>query len=417
MSDQLFVAPYRIRGFFEDTVFAWSLVKMGDVVDLHYGKALKVDEREEGFIPVYGTNGITGWHNEALVDGPTVILGRKGMGHLGVEWCSGQCWVIDTAYYSTIDETRLNFGFFFYFVHYVGLNHLKDGTSNPGLNRDVFASQYIPLPPLEEQRAIAHILGSIDDKIEANRRQNETLEATAHTIFKSWFVDFDPAHTKAKGEQPVGMDATTAALFPESFEDSELGMIPAGWRVGTLEDIANYQNGLAMQKYLPTGNDFLPVVKIRELRQGFTDENSGKADPDIREDCILYDGDVVFSWSGSLLLDIWTGGIAGLNQHLFKVTSDQFPRWFYYFWTSHHLDEFIRIAETKATTMGHIKRIHLKEALVTIPSAEVLEYSHGILEPYLEEIITLRLQSRTLNKTRDTLLPKLLSGEIRVKGE
>ena len=193
----------------------------------------------------------------------------------------------------------------------------------------------VPYLPLAEQRAIAHMLGSLDDKIEANRRQNETLEATARAIFKSWFVDFDPVHAKARGEHPPGMDAATAALFPDSFEESELGPIPRGWGVLPLDHIADYLNGLAMQKYPADGADYLPVIKIRELRQGFTDDKSGQASTEIDSKYIVEDGDVIFSWSGSLLVDIWTGGIGGLNQHLFKVTSDDFPHWFYYFWTKY----------------------------------------------------------------------------------
>ncbi|MEW6579567.1 MAG: restriction endonuclease subunit S [Chloroflexota bacterium] len=274
----------------------------------------------------------------------------------------------------------------------------------------------IPLPPLPEQRAIAHILGSLDDKIELNRRMNATLEATARAIFKSWFVDFDPVHAKARGELPPGTDAATAALFPDSFEQSELGMIPAGWGVEPLDEIANFQNGLALQNYPPEGDEYLPVVKIRELRQGYVDEKSDKASRHIREECILSDGDVVFSWSGSLLLEIWCGGTAALNQHLFKVTSESYPKWFYYYWTLHYLEEFQRIAAGKATTMGHIQRHHLSAVLTAIPPTTLLQQADEIISPYFATFIGNRLQSRTLAQLRDTLLPKLISGEVRVGG-
>ena len=288
------------------------------------------------------------------------------------------------------------------------------GSTMPSLNQRIIGRISIPIPPLEEQRAIADVLGSLDDKIEANRRQNETLEATARAIFKSWFVDFDPVHAKARSEHPAGMDAETAALFPDSFEESELGLIPRGWGVMPLDHIADYLNGLVMQKYPADGADYLPVIKIRELRQGFTDNKSGQASTEIDSKYIVEDGDVIFSWSGSLLVDIWTGGIGGLNQHLFKVTSDDFPRWFYYFWTKYHLEEFQRIAASKATTMGHIKRSHLREALVVVPLDNLLQMAHLILEPMIEKVIGDRLQSRTLAETRDALLPRLVSGELRV---
>ncbi len=270
----------------------------------------------------------------------------------------------------------------------------------------------VPLPPLPVQREIAHILGTLDDKIDLNRKMNATLEAMARALFKSWFVDFDPVRAKAEGRDPAGMDAETAALFPDAFEDSPLGDIPRGWRVMPLDEIANYRNGLALQKYPPTGNDYLPVIKIRELRQGYVDSSSDKASPNIIAECIVEDGDVLFSWSGSLLVDFWTGGRGALNQHLFKVTSREYPKWLYYLWTHRHLDAFIATAADKATTMGHIQRRHLSEALCVVPHFEDLQVLNRVFEPIFEQLIALRLESRTLAEMRDALLPRLMRGEL-----
>lgn len=270
------------------------------------------------------------------------------------------------------------------------------------------------LPPLAEQRAIASILGSLDDKIELNRRMNATLEETARALFKSWFVDFDPVRAKMEGRQPAGIDAETAALFPDRLVESELGLIPEGWRVKPLDEIADFQNGLALQKFPPIDAVYLPVIKIRELRQGCIDDNSDKATPNIRESCIVYDGDVLFSWSGSLMIDLWCGGTGALNQHLFKVTSSAYPKWFYLYWTYHHLDNFIGVAADKATTMGHIQRHHLSSALTVVPPNEVLDHLGEMMSPLVDKIILSRLETRTLAEARDTLLPKLLSGQVRV---
>ena len=200
---------------------------------------------------------------------------------------------------------------------------------------------------------------------------NRTLEATARAIFKSWFVDFDPVRALIDGRQPEGMDAQTAALFPDAFEDSELGMIPKGWEIKTLDAIAQFLNGLALQKYPPKDNGHLPVIKIAELRRGIT-EKSGKASLEIPEEYVIEDGDVLFSWSGSLVNCIWCGGKGALNQHLFKVTSEDYPKWFYYQWINYHLPNFQALAASKATTMGHIKRQHLTEALVIVPDEKIL---------------------------------------------
>ncbi|MBE2269346.1 MAG: restriction endonuclease subunit S [Anaerolinea sp.] len=286
------------------------------------------------------------------------------------------------------------------------------GTTHQTIYYPEVKAFHICLPPKAEQKVIADILTSLDDKIELNRRMNATLEATARTIFQSWFVDYDPVHARARGEQPLGMDEEIAALFPDSFEDSELGMIPAGWRVVPLDQIADFRNGLALQKFPPEGDEYLPVIKIRELRQGYSDENSDKASPNIKETYILHDGDVVFSWSGSLMIDVWCGGKGALNQHLFKVTSVQYPKWFYLYWSKYHLDSFIDIAADKATTMGHIQRHHLTSALTVVPPDEVLSRLSRFVEPLVDQMIQLRIESRKLAELRDTLLPLLMNGEL-----
>ncbi len=179
--------------------------------------------------------------------------------------------------------------------------------------------------------------------------------------------------------------------------------------------IASYHNGLAMQKFRPCEGEIgLPVLKIKELRQGTCDSNSDLCSPCIKQEYIIRDGDVIFSWSGSLLVDVWCGGTCGLNQHLFKVTSDIYDKWFYYLWTAHHLDRFIAIAADKATTMGHIKRDELAKAEVLIPPYEKYQEINSVINPIFELIIANRIESRTLAELRDKLLPKLMSGQIDV---
>ena len=247
-----------------------------------------------------------------------------------------------------------------------------------------------------EYRRIASILSSLDRKIELNNKINADLEEMAQAIFKNWFVDFEP-------------------FKDGKFMDSELGMIPEGWKVGRLTEIASYMNGLAMQKFPPENDeDSLPVLKIKELGQGFCGPDSDRCSCNIKDECKVHNGDVIFSWSGTLLVDVWCGGDCGLNQHLFKVTSKEYPKWFYYYWTKHHLQEFIHIAKDKAVTMGHIKRGHLEEALVAIPDNDSMERAHELFEPILSKMISLRLENSRLSLLRDTLLPRLMSGELEV---
>ena len=174
-------------------------------------------------------------------------------------------------------------------------------------------------------------------------------------------------------------------------------------------------NGLAMQKFPPLSEeDAIPVLKIKELGQSQIDNNSDKCSKHIKQEYIIKDGDVIFSWSGTLLVDIWCGGICGLNQHLFKVTSKEYPKWFYLLWTKYHLAEFIRIAKDKAVTMGHIKRGDLEKALVAIPDKYTFDKISGMNDDILSQIINIRLESSRLSILRNTLLPKLMSGEIKV---
>lgn len=269
------------------------------------------------------------------------------------------------------------------------------------------------IPPLPEQQAIASILGALDDKIKLNRKMNRTLEATAQAIFKSWFVDFDPVRTKAAGRDP-GLPKKIADLFPDSFENSELGAIPKGWEVCGLDEIARFLNGLALQKYPPKDDHSLPVIKIAQLRAGSTD-GTDVASADLDPDYIVGDGDVLFSWSGSLECVLWAGGRGALNQHLFKVTSATYPKWLYYLWIHQHLDDFRHIAAGKATTMGHIQRHHLSDAKVVLPQQQVLQVLDNTIAPMVAVLWQRQVESRTLATLRDALLPKLLTGEMKIK--
>ncbi|MEC9491692.1 restriction endonuclease subunit S [Flexistipes sp.] len=291
------------------------------------------------------------------------------------------------------------------------IRSLSYGTVFDTITMKSFKNLEILLPDLSKQKAIAHILGSLDDKIELNRKMNETLEEMAKAIFKSWFVDFDPVHAKAEGRD-TGLPDEISALFPDRFEGSELGQIPKGWKMLPLDQIADFLNGLALQKFPPANEpNKLPIIKIAQLRKGNT-TNSDYASSNLEKKFIVEDGDVLFSWSGSLLVKIWCGGKGALNQHLFKVTSKKFPKWFYFLWSSYHLNEFINIASTKVTTMGHIQRKHLKQAMCFIPPEEVMRQIDDLFHNIVDKIIANNVEDKSLYLLRGELLPKLINGEI-----
>jgi type I restriction enzyme S subunit len=272
----------------------------------------------------------------------------------------------------------------------------------------------ITLLPIAEQRDVATLLDALDDRITLLRETNATLEAISQALFKSWFIDFDPVRAKQEGRAPDGMDEATAALFPDSFEQLGLGTVPTGWVVRSLDSFANYLNGLALQKYPPESDDeYLPVIKIAQLRAGNT-SGADRASARLKPEYIVRDGDVLFSWSGTLEVELWCGGDGALNQHLFKVTSTEVPKWFYYLATRHFLPRFRDIAAHKATTMGHIQRKHLTEARLAIPPTHVLASMSELVAPLIERRITNSLQARYLATIRDTFLPRLISGQLRL---
>ena len=248
---------------------------------------------------------------------------------------------------------------------------------------DFLQKLMIPLPSERERKSIVGFASSISEKIRCNAKVNDNLYAQVKAIFSENFLDLD--------------------------------FLPDGWKTGNLLDIADYLNGLAMQKYRPKdGETGLPVLKIKELRQGICDASSELCSPSIKSEYIIHDGDIIFSWSGSLLVDIWCGGTCGLNQHLFKVTSNNYDKWFYYLWTAHHLDRFIAVAADKATTMGHIKREELEKVEVIIPSKCDYKRIGALIKPLFDLIISNRIEDRKLTALRNTLLPKIMSGEIDV---
>ena len=268
----------------------------------------------------------------------------------------------------------------------------------------------IVLPPPDERQAIASILSALDDKIELNRRMNETLEGMARAIFEDWFVAFGPTRAKMEGRPPyVAPDLW--ALFPDRLDAEGK---PKGWCEVPLDQIAEFLNGLALQKFPGTSSDDLPVIKIAELRAGVA-TGSDRASRSIPPQYVVDDGDVLFSWSGSLLQRVWTGGRGALNQHLFKVMSKQWPKWLHYLWVDHHLPSFQATAASKATTMGHIQRHHLSEAMTIIGSPDVMTAADALFAPLFQRCVANSLEARTLATTRDLLLPRLMSGELRVK--
>ena len=382
--------------------FKWSIKKLSEIADFNPSEPLQKGKisKKIGMDKIFPFNrDITSYEVVPFTSGTKFRNGDTIMARITPCLENGKI-----AKVSILDEDEIGFGstefivlrakeeidedYLYYLtcssiVREPAIKSMVGSSGRQRVQTDVVQNLEIEVPPYKEQRAIGKILKDIDDKIKLNNEINNNLEQQAKAIFENEF------------------------LFLE--------FLPKDWKQGSLLNIANYLNGLAMQKYRPAiDEEGIPVLKIKELRQGYCDDNSELCSTNIKPEYIIHDSDVIFSWSGSLLVDFWCGGTCGLNQHLFKVTSDKYDKWFYYAWTKHHLEHFITVATDKATTMGHIKRDELEKAKVIIPNSTDYKRIGVLLQPIYEFIIRNRIENKKLILLRNTILPKLMSGEIDV---
>lgn len=267
------------------------------------------------------------------------------------------------------------------YVNYI--KSCQSGTTVRMITKANIENYTFVCPNKKSRLLISRFLWTLVKKIELNRRINENLEQQAQALFNYYFIE----HSEILGD----------------------------YEKGNLTEIATYTNGLPMQKFRPQDEEKgMPVLKIKELGQGQTDNSSDICSENIANEYKVTNGDVIFSWSGTLMVKVWCGGLCGLNQHLFKVTSEKYPKWYYYFWTKFHLNKFIRIAQDKAVTMGHIRRGDLESSEVLVPKMDILAKLNEIINPIFNQIIGIECENRNLAQLRDTLLPRLMSGELAI---
>ena len=394
----------------------WRKVSVGAFAPFAYGKGLPEHRRDSsGQVPVFGSNGVVGFHCEALTSGPTVVIGRKGT--VGaVHYSPKPCWPIDTTFY-LVDPDPCVLRFKYYLLKALGLEHMNADSAVPGLNRDAAHSREVLVPPLPEQRAIAYILGTLDDKIELNRRMSKTLEAMARALFKAWFVDFEPVRAKMegrwqRGQSLPGLPAHLYDLFPDRLVDSELGEIPEGWRVVRLGDLISFEKGRKPPVSYPLPcKGYLPVVLI----ENFNGIVSSYALP--KGMTIAQEKDVLMVMDGASSGRVETGHYGIVGSTLAKITlregSGVGTHFLYY--ALKLLEPEIREHLT-GTSIPHADKNWISAQMVCFPNkGELLFYFEEIVGQIRERIRALRGESRTLAALRDVLLPKLIRGEIRVK--
>ena len=300
------------------------------------------------------------------------------------------------------------------FVYYIfefikkEIQKTSSGSIQDNINIDYLTNLQLMVPSKAYQDKIVELLSSLDQKIALNNQINEELEAMAKTLYDYWFVQFDFPDENGKPYKSSG----GKMVYNEQLKRE----IPEGWGVDSLWNIATFYNGLAMQKFRPASEtaESLPVIKIREMFSGFS-KDTEKASIDIPKEAIVESGDILFSWSATLEVIFWGGEKGALNQHIFKVTSEKYPKSFIYNELRSYLKVFKTIAELRKTTMGHITQDHLKQAMIIVPPNDLIDEIHNRISPILKQQLDLKQQNQELTQLRDWLLPMLMNGQVRME--
>ena len=393
---------------------------LGEFCPFKYGKGLSANKRLSGHFPVYGSNGVVDSHNEAYVKTHGIVIGRKGsVGALHIS--DGPFWPIDTSFY-VVKGDYFETLYTFYLLRSLGLGGMNSDSAVPGLNRDnAHALKVNILEKREERSAVGKLISKFDDKIENNRQMNKTLEEMARAIFKSWFVDFDPIHAKAAGNAPAHMNAETASLFPSSFSDDGL---PEGWVNNELSNVCSLLGGYAF-KSKEFVNEGMPVVKIKNITGNgdvsLEDSQCIESNSTVGKDKFkLEDGDLLIAMTGATVgkTGIVTDGkmTPYLNQRVGKfVPNLSFHKWAIWAYLQFQKNVDSVVATGTGSAQTNISSAGIVSVKWTEATHEIYKVFDEIVTPYFNLWISNMHQNQTLAELRDTLLPKLMSGEIRVK--
>ena len=392
----------------------WREVKLGEIINLNYGKGLSATKRNPGNIPVYSSAGITGWHDKALIKKNGIVVGRKGT--VGtVYYSETPFYCIDTAYYLTEDDTKEDLKYLYYLLNHLPLKKLNTDSAVPGLNRDNAYSQVFSLPPIQEQKSIAHILSTLDDKIEVNNQINKTLEKMAQAIFKQWFVDFEFPNEDGEPYKSSGGEMV----------ETELGMIPKGWEVGTIGNYVKVKSGYAF-KSAWWDSKGIAVIKIKDINNGtlnltdcsfVSEKNASSA-----QEFIINGGEILIAMTGATIgkfaIVPKMNHHALVNQRVGKFFLGENPfdkvSFLYCILNQSSVYEEI-VSRGDGSAQPNISPSGIESIKIVIPNSFILDKFNRLMKFNFQKITENIYENNKLVDLRDTLLPKLMSGEVRVK--
>jgi len=410
----------------------WIYVPLGDILTLQRGHDLPSDKREDGIIPIIGSAGITGFHSEAKMSGPGVVIGRSGNSMGNISFTDIDYWPLNTGLYVK-DFKANNCKYIYYLLKTINFDQFNSGSAQKSLNRNfVYPYQVYITTNILEQQKIAHILSTLDDKIELNRQMNQTLEAMAQALFQSWFVDFDPVHAKAGCRsdaelehiaRELGISKEVLELFPSAFVESEMGMIPEGWETYPIGDITTVTIGKTPprkeQHWFTTNADDVKWVSIKDMgNSGTYITNTSEY---LTSDAIdKFNVKVVPTSTVILSFKMTVGRVSITTEDMctneaiahfaldgrYKLS----PNYLYC-----HLKNFDYNSLGSTSSIATAVNSKIVRTIPTIvPSEEVIQLFNDQVENIFEQILVTTNEIQTLQQTRDTLLPKLLSGELDV---
>ena len=385
----------------------WREVKLGEIINLNYGKGLSATKRNPGDIPVYSSAGITGWHDKALIKKNGIVVGRKGT--VGtVYYSETPFYCIDTAYYLTEDDTKEDLKYLYYLLNHLPLKKLNTDSAVPGLNRDNAYSQVFSLPPIQEQKSIAHILSTLDDKIEVNSQINRTLENIGQAIFKQWFVDFEFPNEDGESYKSSGGEMV----------ESELGLIPKGWEVKKVEQVTKIIRGASprpIQDFIR--DEGIPWVKISDASSSntrfisstkeFIKEEGRKKSREVKVGTLILSNSATPGIPMIMKIDACVHDGWLIFDEFREVTKE----YMFHFLTENRIGI---LSLSNGSVFRNLKTDILKNYKIIIPSRDVVARVDNIFKSINNSIDNIENQITTLTKIRDGLLTKLMSGEIRV---
>jgi type I restriction enzyme S subunit len=411
----------------------WQDLRLGDVVELKRGYDLPQQDRTPGRVPIVSSSGITGYHSMAMTRGPGVVTGRYGT--LGeVFYLKGDFWPLNTTLYVR-DFKGNDPRFISYLLR--GLNFLafSDKAAVPGLNRNHLHEAMVRLPrDIGEQRAIGQVLGVLDDKVELNQQMRATLEAIARALFESWFVDFDPVRAKASGEPPesicrrLGLTPNLLALFPDRLVDSELGEIPEGWEVTSVGTLAIVVKGKSY-KSSELGPSTTALVTLKSFCRGGGYRLDGLKEytGNFKRDQEVFAGDLIVAYTDvtqaadvigkpALVIsdDRYEHLVISLDVAVVRPLRDEYRVFLYGVMSTEAFQRHTR-AHTMGTTVLHLAASAVPGFKFACPAESLVQAYAGVATPIFESVDRRVAESRSLAVVRDTLLPKLISGELRIR--